>query len=418
MTRTRLPFSEGWRERHVALASGPVVERWKAYGFRALPWVPVRIRALFCCVAAWALSGCDRIQELTKQVQGAPEEPALPSSAPSASVSPLHPDGGAPAIPLDPKVRRAMRLAPLKRHEPGLAIGKGRIAALAPDALVVRDSTKFEEIVRIPLMEPRILTVMADGSFLAADELHAVWLLPHDTKARKLPKIVMLPGSAVFADRRTPDRFWVLPGFGHTLYAYSVARSTAGILVADEWISLDDFDGQALGSLRDGSFLYTIPAGFRQFYGPTKKEDVAGDAHDVVRILPASRPDTLWVVQPTSAGLYRLLAGKLVRLRSIPFETMPYDVEAEGPYLAVLELLQPSDAPWSFVLEVFDIDGKRRVHESFPAEESLDSKTWLATMNRDRHLSLSFDPPLVAVGGPGSLTVFRADTGTRVTPKP
>src|SRR5262249_13737728 len=161
------------------------------------------------------------------------------------------------------------------------------------------------------------------------------------------------------------------------------ASSPRGPLITDVWVSLDGYDSQALGSLRDGSFLYTAPPGFRQFFGPTKKDDIAGDPHDVSRILPGSRTDTVWIIRPASAELHRILAGKLVLLRSIALETMPYDVDADGPYLAVLELAQPSDAPWSFKLEVFDVDGARHLHEALPAEESLDPKAWLSIMKRN-----------------------------------
>jgi hypothetical protein len=360
--------------------------------------------------------GCDRVDALTRQSPEPqpPPRPARPESAPSAIASapaPV-PDGGAPRpLPLDPKVRRSLTLSPRKIHDPGVAIGKGRIAVLTDDALVVRDTTKFTEVTRIPLRGPRQLAVMADGSFLAPEAAKTSWLLPHDTKARAFPRFIMLPESTVFADRRAPDRFWVMAPFGTTLFGYALAPSSLGFLVTKDWVELEGFDGHAFGSLRDGSFLYSTSSGFRQFFGPGKKEDIAGDPQGVFRLLPASRPDTVWLLTRESADLFRLLAGKLVHLRKVLFAAMPYDVEAEGQYLAALELLQPTEEPWRFVLEVFDVDGKRRMRESLSADESLDPKTWLALLTRNRRLSLSADPPLVAVGGPESLTVWRADKG-------
>lgn len=374
-----------------------------------------------CAVLVLALAACDRVAALTGQSPEPrpPARAARPEHASSASAGAPIPDGGAPeARPLDPKVRRALTLSPRKRHDPGVAIGKGRIAVLTDDALVVRDTTKFAEVTRIPLHRPRHLAVMSDGSFLVPDAAKTWWLLPHDTKARTFPRFMMLPESTVFADRRAPDRFWVTSPFGTTLFGYTLAPSSLGFLLTNEWVELDGFDGHAFGSLRDGSFLYSTSSGFRQFFGPGKKDDVAGDPRGVFRLLPASRPDTIWLLTTERADLFRLLAGKLVHLRKVLLSSMPYDVEADGQYLAVLELVQPKEEPWSFVLEVFDVDGKLRMHEPLPAEESLDPKTWLVALTRNRRLSLSADPPLVAVGGPEDLTVWRADRSERLWHSP
>jgi hypothetical protein len=83
--------------------------------------------------------------------------------------------------------------------------------------------------------------------------------------------------------------------FGTTLVGYALAPSSLGFLLTRDWVELDGFDGHAFGSLRDGSFLYSTSSGFRQFFGPGKKDDVAGDPRGVFRLLPASRPDTIWL---------------------------------------------------------------------------------------------------------------------------
>jgi hypothetical protein len=385
----------------------------------------MRLRATFAAFALLSVLGCDRLEALIRQSaepRVPPSPPSRPSSeaAPSASASGASaparsPDGGAPrALPLDQKTRRALTLSPRRVHDPGVAIGKGRMAVLTDDALVVRDTTHFAEVTRVPLHGPRHLAVMSDGSFLAPDTSRTSWLLPHDTKARFFPRFIMLPESCVFGDRRVPDRFWVMAPFGTTLFGYALAPSSLGFLLTKDWVELDGFDGRAFGPLRDGSFLYSTPTAFRQFYGPSKKDDIAGDPRGVFRLLPASRPDTVWLLTRESADLFLLLAGKLVHQKKVVLATMPYDADADGRYLAVLELLQPTGEPWRFVLEVFDVDGKRRLRETLAADESLDPRTWLSALTRNRRLSLSADPPLVAVGGPEELTVWRADGGERL----
>jgi hypothetical protein len=373
----------------------------------------MRFRGLPALLFVVAALGCDRIEAMMREVADptVPPRPE-PSASASASVTAPRPDGGAPEpLPLDPKVRRTLSLSPRKTHDPGVAIGKGRIAVLTDDALVVRSTKDFAEVTRVPLSGPRALSVQADGSFLVPDTVKTSWLLPHDTKARSFPRVILLPESAVIADRRSPDRFWVMAPFGTTLFGYSLEPSSLGVLATKEWVELAGFDGRAFCSLRDGSFLYSTSSGFRQFFGSGMKHEIAGNPQDAFRLLPASRPDTVWLLTREHADLFRLLAGKLVRLRSVPLVAMPYDIEADGEYLAVLELRQPTEEPWQFVLEVFDVDGKRRMHETLPAEESLDPRKWLAVLTRNRRLSLAADPPLVAIGGPESLTVWHPDRG-------
>jgi hypothetical protein len=309
-----------------------------------------------------------------------------------------------------------MKLGPLLIHEPGVAIGRDRIGVLTEDALVVRDTARLDEVVRVPMHEPRALTVTADGSLLASDAVRTVWLLTHDQKPRKFPHLILLPHSTIFPDRGTPDQFWVVAAGGTTFYEYVLESSPLSILIAQAWISLDDYDGRLFGSLRDGSFLYATPTGFRRFFGSTNKEDVKGEAGDAFRLLPASRVDTLWLLTSRRAQLFRLLAGKLVELRSVPLSAMAFDVDADGPYLAVLELLEPDDAPWRMTLEVFDVEGRRHVREGFTTTESLAPRDWVKALKRNRRLSIRAvdEDPLVAVGGPDELHVFHADTGVPV----
>jgi hypothetical protein len=325
-----------------------------------------------------------------------------------------------PEVPLDVKLRRAMKLGPERVHEPGVAIGKGRVGVLVHDALVVRDTTKLEQVASIPMHDPRALVVTADGSLLAADEVHTVWLLAHDKKPRKLRPIVLLSQSMVFPDRGTPARVWVVAAGGSTLFQYALGSSDFPVLLAQDWAPVDGYDGRLFGSLRDGSFMYSTATGFRRFFGGAYKEEVEGGTRDAFRLLPASRVDTLWLVTTSRAVLYRLVAGKLYELRSIMLSTMALDVDADGEYLAVLELAQPDNAPWTMVLEVFDVNGARHVRESFPTTESLSSRHWVAALLRNRRLSIRADDenPLVALGGPDELHLLRADTGARVVPAP
>lgn len=367
-----------------------------------------------------ACSGCDQSNAPARPGKPSPRKAA--SAAPSASAPHVTrlPDEEVPEVALDTKVRRAMKLGPLRAHGQGIAIGKGRVGVLAHDALVVRDTTRLEKVTSIPMHDPQALVVTADGSLLAADDVQTLWLLANDQKPRKLPRMVLWPRSMVFPDRGTPDRVWAMAVGGTTLFQYLLAPSKLPLLMWGQWASVDDYDGGLFGSLRDGSFMYSTGARFRRFFGGAYREDVEGGIRDAFRLLPGSRVDTLWLVTTSRAVLYRLLAGKLYQLRSIPLSTMGFDADADGEYLAVLELSQPDNAPWTMVLEVFDVEGNRHVREPFTTTESLSSRSWVSELVRNRRLSIRADDqnPLVAVGGADEVHLFRADTGARLVAAP
>ena len=363
--------------------------------------------------------GCDRASG-SIQKGGQEEPPPAPSSRPSAFGKPSWlsepADGGRPRIALDPATRRKMKLGLRREPASDVAFGKGRLGVLTDDSLIVRDVTRFSEALRLPLAAPRALVGLADGSLFAIGGGRSLRLLPHDTKPLAVPRIILFPESSLFGDRRAPDRVWVLPALGKTLFGYDAIGGPGPLLVATEWIDLDGYDRRSFASVRDGSFIYSTPSGPTQFYGKGKKEVLsaasAGMDHGF-RLMPASRPDTVWVVAEKRARLFRILAGKFVRLKDIALGAEPYDAVAEGELLAVLELLQPDDAPWTFALEVFDVGGGRRCNVSLPADETW-GEDWVARMVQNRGLAMSADPPLVAVGGPTHLDVFSARDGGRV----
>jgi hypothetical protein len=113
------------------------------------------------------------------------------------------------------------------------------------------------------------------------------------------------------------------------------------------------------------------------------------------------------------ATLYMVLGGKLEKQRTIELETTPFDAESSGSTLAVLELAQPDDAPWSFVLEVFDAGGKRRFRAPLDAVETF-GPDWTRRLSENRAIAVCADPKVVAVGGATHLDVWGAEKGERL----
>jgi hypothetical protein len=329
--------------------------------------------------------------------------PARPSAAGA--------DGGAiPLPPLSLATRRTLTLAALSGDPARLVIAKGRVGVLAEDALIVRATPQFEQIARIPMAGPRGIAVLAEGSIFAVGAAKSVRLVPRETKARVARTLLLLPTTTLLGDRIDANRVWAFSRAGSTLFGYDV--NNFGALAADQWIDLTRFDHRDVASLRDGAFLYTTADGLRRFYGANPSRPIAGGA-EVRRLVAASRPDTVWLVKEAGADLCRVAEDEVVRLTTVKFGAVPMAVRADGEYLAALELRQPPDAPWAFVVEVFDVRGKPRFTDTLPATESTKG-SWVAELFRDRSLAVSADPPLVIVGGDGSVRAWDARTGTPV----
>jgi hypothetical protein len=311
-----------------------------------------------------------------------------------------------------------MRLPPRRSPTPALAFGNGRLGQITAGALTVRDAATYRVELKLDLDKPRAVAALADGSLFCPAEKRTLRLLGHDQKARVYPPIPILPGSQIFGDRVDAERVWSISASGKTLFGYGLGQEKSELLSPKEWVELDGFNRQAFGSLRDGSFIYSTDSGFTRVRGARKKEPIKANSTDIVRLLPGSRPDTVWLVRlDRRASLHGLVGGKLARLETVNLEADPFDADSAGRFLAVLELDQPSDAPWTFVLEVFDVSGKRQFREALPTAESLD-QDWIERLTENRGLALSSDPPRVAIGGPTALTVFDARNGTKVFAEP
>lgn len=325
-------------------------------------------------------------------------------------------DAGAekpPHVELDLATRRKMKIGARRADTSTIAFGKGRLGRLTRGGLETIDTSHFDHVVHVAMGTVTGLVAMADGSFVATGRDGIYRLLPADDRARSFAPAPLTSGAALLPDRTNPDRFWVLPP-GLTLLAYDAVPSTDVVSLPAEWVDLPDYDRRALGSLRDGAFLYTTDGAFERFYGEGEHQKVSISPDGVFEVLPGSRPDTVWVARhDQTVTLYLLVEDKATRLSRVKLEEPAFEMAAAGKYLASLELREPDDAPWRFVLEVFDVGGRRVVRAELPADESL-GEDWLARLARDRNLAVSAEPDLVAVGGPTSLEVFEIATGRRV----
>jgi hypothetical protein len=96
---------------------------------------------------------------------------------------------------------------------------------------------------------------------------------------------------------------------------------------------------------------------------------------------------------------------------------VPFDVSVSDVLVAVLLLVQPDDGPKSFVIELYDRNGKRRLRETYLPTVQTD-EDWAPRLLENAELALSAEPPRVAVGGSSELAVWAFDDDPERLPLP
>jgi predicted small lipoprotein YifL len=371
---------------------------------------------VLAALALWA--GCER--------EGPPREPPPPdrpreqSQIPDqlqrligdASVSAA--DASAAASALTELRKSKLELSPRHAAAEQLAFGRGRLAQLATDQLVVRDTAKFAELARISLPAPRRVVELADGGLLAVGGDAVVRLEPRAKDPERYGRIPLFPESLVLADRRDARRIWVLHGFGSLLYRYGVGGD-AGALETLEFLDLQGFDQGAFAALKDGSFLYTAGDKLRRFFHGGKRWELAlPEGGRVWRLLTTRRIDQVWIGREGGTlELAEISAGGLRIVRAMKIGSA-FDVASNDHELAVVEV-ESGEGARRWKLAVYDPSGKRRFEAALPGDPTPGAgEDWVGIVTRDKTLALSTYAPLVAVGGPGALSVWNTKSGARV----
>jgi hypothetical protein len=382
---------------------------------------PVIFGAMLACAAA-----CER--EPSFEPPPRPTEPA----GPKASDEPEIPKelrqligdasvGGADASAAAGAVaelrRTQLELAPRHTAAERLAFGKGRFAQLTTDALVVRDTTGFGEVVRLQLEGPRRVVELADGGLLGIGASGAVRLERGKKDPLTLGRIPLFPDSLVFGDRRDEARVWVLHSFGSLLYQYSFGGDAgAGGVETLDFLDLEGFDQRAFAALKDGSFLYTAGDKLRRFFHGGKRWDLAlPEGGKVWRLLTTRRIDQVWIAREGGAlDLAQISATGVRVVRSVRIEHA-FDVATNDKEIAAVRVQSEPGKPRRWSLAVHEPSGKLRFEAELPPEPPAGAgDSWVQAVTRDKTLALSSYAPLAAVGGPGWVAVWNTKTGKRV----
>ena len=132
------------------------------------------------------------------------------------------------------------------------------------------------------------------------------------------------------------------------------------------------------------------------------------------RLLPGRRVDQAWVVaEDGTVELWQLGDRIAVQLR-FAAGAAPFAAAASAQYLALVVVDEPAGSQRAFRLLVYDNEAGRVLERVLPPGEPEIGEGWEAIAVRDRHVALADAEPFVAVGGPGSLEVFRLPDGERL----
>lgn len=309
------------------------------------------------------------------------------------------------------KLDVAPRRVPAQR----IAFGKERLVQLTDSELLIRDTQDMKEVTRLPMTGPRRVATLADGSVLAAGSSD-VWYVPRDPKkAERYTRLPLFPDSLMLGDRREKKKLWVHHGIDPTLYPYELGE--AGRLETLDFIALDGADQKGFALLKDGSYVYTAGSSLVRFFPGGKKWTLALPAGaEVWRILTTRRLDELWLARTDGKLVLAQLSDAALTVKKTLDLPGTFDVATNDSEIALLRLETGSaDAgARSWKLVVLDADGKEQMATELPLDAAPTTEDWVREITKNRGVVLSPSQPLVAVGGPSWLAVWRSKTGQRV----
>lgn len=292
-----------------------------------------------------------------------------------------------------------------------LAFGQHLLGVLGPDRVHAYSLPDATLLADEPLVAPRGIVAIAGGSLVASGRTAALRLDPGAKKAVRLPPIPSLPGTLLLPERRDSAFVWALESRGRVLLRQRLVLDPARTFDRD--VTLEDYAGGALTVLRDGAMLYRAPGGVRRAL-PENRSRLLATGFDIWRLLPGRRVDQAWAIAPDGSVELWVIGDRLVVQKRFAAGAAPYDAAANGEYLALVVLDEPGNAPRRFRLLVFTNEGERVLERELEPGAPEVGDDWAIHAGENRHVALSEEEPLLAVGGPGSLALYRLPAGTLV----
>ena len=294
-----------------------------------------------------------------------------------------------------------------------IAFGSGRLARLGQDELVVRTTSDFAVVVRVPMRDPRAVVELADGSLLAADGDALYHLEAKAKTAKRYPRVVLFPGSLLLADREEARNIWVLHTLTRSLYHQVLEESPSQLLPFGDAIDLGPMVSGGFVAMKDGSFLHASESELSRVFPKGKKTTFKLQTRGakVQRLLTTRRIDQAWCVWSNGVMELFQVAPQFRAIRSLPLPSNVFDVASNDRHVALLRWERQADSPRRWSLVVIDENAKKLLSLELPSEPAPGhGSDWVQAVTRDKTLVLSNREPVVAVGGVTSLTVWNIET--------
>jgi hypothetical protein len=305
------------------------------------------------------------------------------------------------------------RDAPAQR----IAFGAGRLAQLGEKELVVRSTADYAIVLKVLVQEPRAITELADGSLLMAAGDGLYQLEPRSKALLRYPRVIFLPGSLLLSDRKDPKRFFTFHAASGSLYPHLLEKSDAPLLPFGEASELGAVSRGAFTPLKDGSFLYASAGSLSRVFPHGKKLtfELPPRSGEIQRLLTTRRIDQAWSVWSDRKLELFQVVPQLASVRTLALPPHVFDAASSDRFVATLCWETRPSGPRRWSLSVIDGDGVERFSVEVPGQPAPGSgDDWIRAVTLDKTLVMSRHEPLIAVGGPTSVTVWNIDKKTEM----
>lgn len=350
------------------------------------------------CALLLLASACER---------STPSEAAPPP--PSASVSREELRAHAVASALAGVRSRLSLAAPDWPLQP-LAFGRRLLVRVAPDRIETFSVPELKLAYEMPLPGAIAVGELAQGSLVAVGAAGALRVDPGAKTAVPVPPVGWVPGTELVPERRDAALFWTLQRGSRLLARKRLTAGPGAAPSAEDVIVPEGYEGGAFAALRDGALLYRSNDGVRRGM-PGFRSTRFHPSFAPWRLLPARRIDQAWAIGADGTVELWQLTDRLVVVTAFQLGASPFDVAASDDHVAAVVIDEGKDTPRRFRLLVYANDGQRVLERALPDGPPPSGDDWAALAVRDRHVALSGAEPLVAVGGPGALRVYRLPGG-------
>jgi hypothetical protein len=361
----------------------------------------------------------------------APSEPPLsPGQAPAANSAARASAGpsGAASAPETAAHRSAAAIVALRERlqlEPRairtqrIAFVGQRLAQLTEGELVVVDTNSWQTTLRIPIDEPRALGRSSGAGLVALGRDESLWLPAGAKKPQALARVSFFHDSELIIDATRENGFFVLHRLAPALFRYSIdSGSEARLSIGATFELTGKLDAEgAFTSLEDGSFAYVHGGRLHRAFASGKKRShpLPSGSEPVWRLLPGPRKSEVWIVRLDGRCSLVNVSAAHRSLRELELGAGAVDIAASNRFVALVRVETPPGARRRFALRVITVTGKPVLDVPLSAVEvPAAGDDWLEKLLKDHAVVVAERAPLVAIGGPGRISVYDVEQGRPV----